>query len=48
VAVGPEESSCGRWPNNPSLDEDIVRLALGERDIDDLVAFLTSLTSGQW
>jgi hypothetical protein len=30
------------------IDEDIVRLALGERDIDDLVAFLTSLTSGQW
>ncbi len=30
---------------NPYLDEDIQPLALTERDIDDLVAFLASLTS---
>jgi cytochrome c peroxidase len=30
---------------NPYLDEDIQPLALSERDIDDLVAFLVSLTS---
>ena len=30
---------------NPWLDEDIQPLALTERDIDDLVAFLASLTS---
>jgi cytochrome c peroxidase len=30
---------------DPYLDEDIVPLALSERDIDDLVAFLASLTS---
>ena len=31
--------------NNPWLDEDIHTLALTERDIDALVAFLASLTS---
>jgi cytochrome c peroxidase len=35
----------GAGLNNPYLDEDIVPLALGERDIDDLVAFMASLTS---
>ena len=35
----------GAGLNNPYLDEDIVPLALSERDIDDLVAFLASLTS---
>jgi cytochrome c peroxidase len=33
---------------NPYLDEDIEPLALTERDIDDLVAFLASLTSVQY
>jgi cytochrome c peroxidase len=35
----------GAGLRNPYLDEDIVALALSERDIDDLVAFLVSLTS---
>ena len=35
----------GTGLNNPYLDEDIVPLALSERDIDDLVALLASLTS---
>jgi len=35
----------GAGLNDPYLDEDIVPLALSERDIDDLVAFLASLTS---
>jgi cytochrome c peroxidase len=35
----------GAGPNNPYLDQDIVPLALSESDIDDLVAFLASLTS---
>ena len=35
----------GAGLNNPYLDEDIVPLALDERDIDDLVAFMASLTS---
>jgi len=34
--------------NNPYLDEDIVPLALSEGDIDDLVAFLASLTSPEY
>jgi cytochrome c peroxidase len=33
---------------NPWLDEDIQPLALTERDIDDLVAFLASLTSPEY
>src|SRR5919204_4604830 len=33
---------------NPYLDEDIQPLALTERDIDDLVAFLASLTSADY
>ncbi len=33
---------------NPSLDEDIQPLALQESDIDDLVAFLASLTSNDY
>ena len=33
---------------NPWLDEDIQPLALTERDIDDLVAFLASLTSDDY
>jgi cytochrome c peroxidase len=35
----------GAGLKNPYLDQDIVPLALSERDIDDLVAFLASLTS---
>jgi cytochrome c peroxidase len=35
----------GAGLNNPYLDEDIVPLALNEREIDDLVAFMASLTS---
>jgi cytochrome c peroxidase len=35
----------GAGLKNPYLDSDIVPLALSERDIDDLVAFLASLTS---
>jgi cytochrome c peroxidase len=35
----------GAGLNNPYLDEDIAPLALSESDIDDLVAFLASLTS---
>jgi cytochrome c peroxidase len=35
----------GAGLNDPYLDADIAPLALGERDIDDLVAFLASLTS---
>jgi cytochrome c peroxidase len=34
--------------NNPWLDEDIQPLALTERDIDDLVAFLAALTSPEY
>src|SRR2546428_5678681 len=34
--------------NNPWLDEDIQPLALTERDIDDVVAFLASLTSPEY
>jgi len=33
---------------NPYLDEDIRPLALTEPEIDDLVAFLASLTSNQY
>jgi cytochrome c peroxidase len=33
---------------NPWLDEDIQPLALTEREIDDLVAFLASLTSPEY
>jgi cytochrome c peroxidase len=33
---------------NPFLDEDIQPLALSENDIDDMVAFLASLTSNQY
>ena len=33
---------------NPFLDEDIEPLALTEGDIDDLVAFLASLTSSDY
>jgi cytochrome c peroxidase len=38
----------GAGLNNPWLDEDIQPLALTERDIDDLVAFLVSLTSPEY
>ena len=38
----------GAGLNNPYLDEDIVPLALSEGDIDDLVAFLASLTSPEY
>ncbi|MGC3971198.1 MAG: hypothetical protein QM775_28825 [Pirellulales bacterium] len=34
--------------NDPWLDEDIQPLALTKQDIDDLVAFLASLTSPQY
>jgi hypothetical protein len=33
---------------NPWLDEDMQPLALGESGIDDVVAFLASLTSAQY
>ena len=35
----------GAGLNDPYLDKDIVPLALSKRDIDDVVAFLASLTS---
>ncbi|HMC65442.1 MAG TPA: cytochrome c peroxidase [Gemmataceae bacterium] len=38
----------GAGLNNPWLNEDIQPLALTERDIDDLVAFLASLTSPEY
>jgi cytochrome c peroxidase len=38
----------GDGRHNPYLDEDIQPLALTERDIDDLVAFLVSLTSSEY
>src|SRR5947209_2155216 len=38
----------GAGLHNPWLDEDIQPLALTERDIDDLVAFLASLTSPEY
>jgi cytochrome c peroxidase len=38
----------GAGLNNPWLDEDIQPLALTEHDIDDLVAFLASLTSPEY
>jgi cytochrome c peroxidase len=38
----------GAGLNNPWLDEDIQPLALTERDVDDLVAFLASLTSPEY
>jgi cytochrome c peroxidase len=34
--------------NNPWLDEDIQPLALTEPEIDDLVAFMVSLTSPEY
>jgi cytochrome c peroxidase len=34
--------------HNPWLDEDIQPLALTETDVDDLVAFLASLTSANY
>jgi len=38
----------GAGLQNPYLDEDIQPLALSERDIGDLVAFMTSLTSANY
>lgn len=38
----------GAGLNNPWLDEDIQPLALTERDIDDVVAFMASLTSPEY
>jgi cytochrome c peroxidase len=38
----------GAGLNNPWLDEDIQPLALTERNIDDLVTFLASLTSPEY
>ncbi len=38
----------GAGLQNPYLDEDITPLALSERDIDDVVAFMASLTSPQY
>jgi cytochrome c peroxidase len=38
----------GAGLKNPYLDEDIQPLALSERDIDDLVAFMASLTSADY
>jgi cytochrome c peroxidase len=38
----------GAGLNNPYLDVDIVPLALSESEIDDLVAFMASLTSPQY
>jgi cytochrome c peroxidase len=34
--------------HNPFLDQDIQPLALSERDIDDLIAFMASLTSAEY
>jgi cytochrome c peroxidase len=38
----------GAGLHNPYLDEDIQPLALTEKDIDDVVAFMASLTSPQY
>jgi cytochrome c peroxidase len=38
----------GNGLHNPYLDEDIQPLGLTEREIDDLVSFLVSLTSAQY
>jgi cytochrome c peroxidase len=38
----------GDGVKNPYLDEDIQPLALTEQEIDDLVAFMASLTSPQY
>jgi cytochrome c peroxidase len=38
----------GAGLHNPYLDEDIQPLALTERDIDDVIAFMASLTSPQY
>jgi cytochrome c peroxidase len=38
----------GAGLQNPYLDEDIQPLALTERDIDDVVAFMASLTSANY
>jgi cytochrome c peroxidase len=38
----------GAGLQNPYLDQDIQPLALTERDIDDLVAFMASLTSATY
>jgi cytochrome c peroxidase len=38
----------GADPHNPYLDQDIQPLALTEQDINDLVAFLVSLTSADY
>ena len=38
----------GDGVQNPFLDEDIQPLALSERDIDDLVAFMAALTSADY
>ena len=38
----------GAGLQNPYLDEDIQPLTLSERDIGDLVAFMTSLTSANY
>jgi cytochrome c peroxidase len=38
----------GAGLQNPYLDQDIQPLALTEKDIDDLVAFLASLTSADY
>jgi cytochrome c peroxidase len=38
----------GDGTHNPFLDQDIQPLALSEKDIDDLVAFMASLTSSEY
>src|ERR1700675_2923512 len=38
----------GDGSDNPFLDQDIQPLALSEHDIDDLVAFMASLTSPEY
>jgi cytochrome c peroxidase len=38
----------GDGSDNPFLDQDIQPLALSEHDIDDLVAFMASLTSAEY
>jgi hypothetical protein len=43
LCSGREGDGC----NDPYLDEEVEPLALTEQEIDDLVAFLTSLTSAQ-
>jgi len=46
--VTPSRPLQGDGLKNPYLDEDIQPLALTQEDIDDVVAFLASLTSPEY